>query len=350
MPAGRLLQILRQYAGHVVQAILGIAEGRPLPDQAELPHGTGLLSPKLIHEVSRTSTNATWSALADAASPDESGLLLRLADRVFAGSREIEESALSGVAPADEDPGLRRAVARALVRGEGAEATARRASIRLASGYIVALVETRPDSEARPLGPWPALECRRDVLATADGTDLVILMPASRGVQRREVRSFARQLLRGWSRGAEPIVGAAGAAEPDAVAAAVVQARSVLQVIRMLGYPGGVYHVEDVPVEVSLMRSPDLADLLAGRLVPLHASGAPLLETLRVYLETTQDRRQAASALHIHSNTLDYRLRRIRELTGLSPTVPRDIQILGTALMAWRLQQTSDTLAPAQKA
>lgn len=346
VPAGRLLHILREYARHLVQGILGVLDGRPLPTPAELPPGTGLLSPELIHEVSRTSTNATWSALTEAASPSERGQLLRLADRVFTGSHEIEKVALGlpGAAPvSDSDPGLRRAVARALVRGEGADETARRAGLRLAAGYVVALVERGPADDARLLALWPALECRCDVLSVADGAELVVLLPASHGVNRGEVRSHSEQLLRGRPGGTEPVVGAAGAADPGGVAAAVAQAHSVLQVIRMIGYPAGVYQVDDVPVEVSLMRSPDLAGLLAGRLVPLYSSGAPLLETLRMYLETSQDRRQAAGALHIHSNTLDYRLRRIRELTGLSPTIPRDIQTLGAALMAWRLQNRPDS-------
>jgi DNA-binding PucR family transcriptional regulator len=62
-----------------------------------------------------------------------------------------------------------------------------------------------------------------------------------------------------------------------------------------------------------------------------------MLETLQVYLQKGQDRRQAARALHVHPNTLDYRLRRIRELTGLSPTVPHDIQTLCAAITAWKL-------------
>jgi DNA-binding PucR family transcriptional regulator len=110
-----------------------------------------------------------------------------------------------------------------------------------------------------------------------------------------------------------------------------------MRVVRLLEYPPDIYQIDDVPVEASLMRSPDLAAILAARLAPLMGSGAPLIETLRVYLESSQNRRDAAKALFIHPNTLDYRLRRIRELTGLSPTVPHDIQTLGAAIVAWRL-------------
>ncbi|TWF81076.1 DNA-binding PucR family transcriptional regulator [Pseudonocardia hierapolitana] len=43
----------------------------------------------------------------------------------------------------------------------------------------------------------------------------------------------------------------------------------------------------------------------------------PLLESLRVHLESFGDVVGAAARLHVHPNTLRYRLRRIRELTGL---------------------------------
>lgn len=43
----------------------------------------------------------------------------------------------------------------------------------------------------------------------------------------------------------------------------------------------------------------------------------PLLESLRTYLESFGDVVGAATRLHVHPNTLRYRLRRIRELTGL---------------------------------
>jgi len=114
-----------------------------------------------------------------------------------------------------------------------------------------------------------------------------------------------------------------------------------MPVTRALGFPPGVYQLADVPIEAALMRSPDLADLLAQRLAPLSGSGASLMRTLRVYLDQGQDRRQTAQALNIHANTLDYRLRRIRELTGLSPTVPRDVQVLGAAITAWRVTYES---------
>jgi DNA-binding PucR family transcriptional regulator len=41
----------------------------------------------------------------------------------------------------------------------------------------------------------------------------------------------------------------------------------------------------------------------------------------------------------VHRNTVDYRLRRIAALTGVSPTSVRGIQILATALTRHRLDR-----------
>jgi sugar diacid utilization regulator len=43
------------------------------------------------------------------------------------------------------------------------------------------------------------------------------------------------------------------------------------------------------------------------------------------------DRRQAAAALNIHPNALDYRLRRVHELTGLSLSTAHGLLVLGAA-------------------
>ncbi|WP_304452760.1 CdaR family transcriptional regulator [Nocardiopsis sp. YSL2] len=116
----------------------------------------------------------------------------------------------------------------------------------------------------------------------------------------------------------------------------------VIRVVERLGYSPGVYRTEDIPIEIALMRSPDLAELLAGRLVPLTLAGAPLMETLLSYLEHGRERANVARQLHIHPNTLDYRLRRIHELTGLSPWLMKDIQILGAASIAARLSPENE--------
>jgi len=49
----------------------------------------------------------------------------------------------------------------------------------------------------------------------------------------------------------------------------------------------------------------------------------------------------AARALYIHPNTVRYRLRRVGEVTGLSPLLPRDAFTLRIALTVGRLDPLS---------
>ncbi|MFS2081787.1 helix-turn-helix domain-containing protein, partial [Telluria sp. Tellsp99] len=46
-------------------------------------------------------------------------------------------------------------------------------------------------------------------------------------------------------------------------------------------------------------------------------SGATLRRTLDAWFAHNESAAATAAALHIHRNTLDYRLRRVEELTGL---------------------------------
>ncbi|WP_309240246.1 helix-turn-helix domain-containing protein [Actinomadura sp. J1-007] len=61
-----------------------------------------------------------------------------------------------------------------------------------------------------------------------------------------------------------------------------------------------------------------------------------MLETLRAYSDHGFGRRRTAAALHIHPNTLDYRLRRMTVLTGLDPARPADLLTLQAALLVRR--------------
>jgi DNA-binding PucR family transcriptional regulator len=74
---------------------------------------------------------------------------------------------------------------------------------------------------------------------------------------------------------------------------------------------------------------------------PLDAAGGELLRTLAVYIEGGGALEACARALYVHPNTVRYRLRRIGEITGHSPTDPRDSFVLRTALVVSRLQTWS---------
>ena len=66
-------------------------------------------------------------------------------------------------------------------------------------------------------------------------------------------------------------------------------------------------------------------------------AGPALLETVDTYGALGHSLEATARALFIHTNTVRYRLRRVSELTGWDPLVPRDAYVLRTAIAVGRL-------------
>jgi DNA-binding PucR family transcriptional regulator len=129
---------------------------------------------------------------------------------------------------------------------------------------------------------------------------------------------------------------AAECAPPQGVPAAARLVEEVLEVVRVFEQPPGGYRLADVLLEYQLTRSSQATALLAGLLDPL-LDNPDLLRTLTAYLDTGLDRRRTAELLHVHPNTVDYRLRRVVVLTGLDPMDPAHLQRIGAALAARRL-------------
>ena len=63
-----------------------------------------------------------------------------------------------------------------------------------------------------------------------------------------------------------------------------------------------------------------------------HSRRSDLVATLRAYVAARFNISRSGEALQIHPNTVPYRLRRIRELTGRDPRNPDDLLALWLAL------------------
>lgn len=74
---------------------------------------------------------------------------------------------------------------------------------------------------------------------------------------------------------------------------------------------------------------------------PLHRAGGDLLATLDAYFTTGAVLESAARALYVHPNTVRYRLKRVADVTGFTPTNPRDAFALQLALTVGRLDPPS---------
>jgi hypothetical protein len=110
--------------------------------------------------------------------------------------------------------------------------------------------------------------------------------------------------------------------------------------------PGGsgVVHYGQVPVRVLLASAPDAAISVArsilGPVLALPAGECDLLlATLDAWFAEQGATSRAADRLHVHRNTVRYRLRRVEELTGRSLTQPSGIAELHLALAATRIHR-----------
>jgi hypothetical protein len=113
--------------------------------------------------------------------------------------------------------------------------------------------------------------------------------------------------------------------------AALAEAREELRLLvdhaRRAGLTG-IVTPESHALELLLARSPRLGEKLRERVLgPLArgGDGADLARTLRTLVRCGFDRARTSAALHVHRNTLAYRIGRIEELTGLDLSSPRDV-------------------------
>lgn len=160
-------------------------------------------------------------------------------------------------------------------------------------------------------GRSPAGRLPQNSIFAVDGEEFVALVPEARDPERR------RQLKRGF----ESIpsgLGSVGAARDAATSFA--HARAMLQLGSVEGLPGIVVADDRRPALIAgadrLLADEIERDLLAPLAEETPASRARLSETLLAWLRRDGNIALAADDLHIHVQTLRYRLARLRELLG----------------------------------
>ncbi|MFY1673046.1 PucR family transcriptional regulator [Plantactinospora sp. WMMB334] len=112
---------------------------------------------------------------------------------------------------------------------------------------------------------------------------------------------------------------------------ATALARRISRVAPVQRTPRQVHTVADVIVELALGELPEV-DRWLRALGELLDGGPDLIRTLDAFYRHDMNRTEAASALRIHPRTLDYRLHRAGDLTGLHPTSTRGVQVIGAAV------------------
>lgn len=315
-----------------------------------------------------------WKTLRDTARPGEEAALVELSGFLL----RAQEGITGAVAETylDEQAALvaeRREQRRALVRGllDGSltsEADAPLDDLGLTHGGLVLYLRTdrvatsmasgTPDSvrapdpgrlaAGRPSRPAvsPVVQRRRrrriqTVLDRAFGTEVLTLLEDDGGHAIVPAHAtpdgppdppdgLADRLRRAC--GNEVRIAAVSVDRPAGIADAARTASEVVRIAHASGQPPGLHRLDDVLLEFHLSRHDESSGLIAALLDPI-GERPDLIETLRTYLEHQQDRRATARRLRLHPNTVDNRLARIADLTGLDLASPRGTALALAALL-----------------
>jgi hypothetical protein len=165
--------------------------------------------------------------------------------------------------------------------------------------------------------------------------DVVALYPASGPDVLPIVREESAQLIRSL-----PFVVSVGMSGWHAGRAtlptAYAEAREAAEIAAGTGIHDRVVVLDDVLVDHMLRASPHARRILIETLKPLldydRAHRSELVPTLRAYLAADANLTRSAGQLTVHPNTVVYRLRRIRELSGRDPHAMEDLLVLFLAL------------------
>ena len=250
----------------------------------------------------------------------------------------------------DERNAARHSLLAALLDGAPAEDAATRAGLHLPPAYAVLGLSVADHPDERAADVDRAVAARRKLrrlraeldhltrqsslsaLSAAGGLVLVPLDHRPDAVPAAQWQELTGLLARTARAAGAAVTAGAAACEPAGVPEAAELAREVLEVAQASGRPPGLHRLDDVLLEYQLTRPSRARAGLASLLDPLQDAG-DLLTTLRTHLAGGLSRRHTAGALHLHPNTVDYRLRRIAALTGLDPAHPAD-QLRITAAIA----------------
>ncbi len=248
----------------------------------------------------------------------EPDLLMPLAESVFAYIDELSAASVEGFAAEQSaragEIDRRRSHALALLLSGTADALAA-ADAAANAGWVLpdaVVAVTVPADRAEGLATRLGPEVLVAPYAVASALSVVALVPAPARPAARE--ALTRALA---GRGA-----AVGPARPSVAAAAslrlAVLAAGLLERGQLEGDP--VWVDENLAAMV-VQRDPDLVATLAEvRLAPLAAlretTRGRLAETLLAWLQHRGERQHVAAALHVHPQTVGYRLGQLKELFG----------------------------------
>ncbi|MGY1900421.1 PucR family transcriptional regulator [Nocardia gipuzkoensis] len=232
----------------------------------------------------------------------------------------------------------------ALLAGHTTATTAREHGIGIADEYSVLAVDIpkHPDEQhpmldgkvvarrkLRRLQAELATRCGENALAllSVDGGTILIPTATLSGERLDELLAQLSAAAR------VSLTAAVVTASVAGVPGAVDRAHELLDMVRRLQGAPTLYRFADMALEYQLTRPGPGREALGSLLDPLD-DHPELLQTLHSHISNNLNRQRTARSLHIHTNTVDYRLRRVSQLTGLDPTTTSGWWQLRSALVA----------------
>lgn len=116
------------------------------------------------------------------------------------------------------------------------------------------------------------------------------------------------------------------------------QVRAMREAAVRAGRAAGTYALLDLALEIQLQQSSPVSDALADLLRPLQER-PDLLNTLDAHLRCGLRRRETAALLSLHPNSVDYRMRKVGDLTGIDLTDAQQVATVTAALAALRARR-----------
>lgn len=260
---------------------------------------------------------------------------------------------------------LRRDLLEALLGGEPDPESTRRLvqslGLRLAENYVIVVIRPQATpplrADDRPVATRVAVrhmvESARTHLRPQTGallvgvrdTEVVALYPVSDPAEVHTVKQDAGALAAAVAP-SDSSVGMSGW-QPglSGIAISYAEAKEAARIAAESGMTGRAVTLDEVLIDHIARFTPHVGRVLEETLRPLVdydlAHGTALIATLGAYVDGGFNLTRSAEVLHVHPNTVVYRLRRIRELCGRDPHDPDDLMILFLALRLAELTPAS---------
>ncbi len=165
-----------------------------------------------------------------------------------------------------------------------------------------------------------------EAIVSARESEVVVVTAAPMDARQLAAACLAR--LSELFPAAKVVIGIGGTCrDPREVARSYAQAQRTTQTLQRLGRPGvkgSVSAFGDLGILRLLLQVPDLAELrsfaadVLGKLsMHEHEHKSEYLTTLACYFRENNSPQRASRILHVHPNTVAYRVKRIEEITGL---------------------------------